>query len=117
MAEVCFWEQAFQDVEWDQLQLAGVGCFSQVVKVGNTGLVVKKATPHPVVGNLQSIEKLIYERIGLHPFLLRYYGDYHSEKHKGLLSGLVLEYLPGGLLSDNLALSHYAKERAELVLL
>ncbi|PGH09019.1 serine/threonine protein kinase [Helicocarpus griseus UAMH5409] len=113
MAETRFWEQTFQEIKWEQLELAGVGCFSQVVKVGDTGLVVKKATPHPIVEDLQPIEKLIYERIGHHPFILRYYGDHHSQEHKGLLSGLVFEYLPGGLLSDNLALSHYPKQRAE----
>lgn len=114
------WQQALQHCMQSDLQLAGVGCFAQVIKVGDTGLVVKRATSHPVVGDLQPIEKPIYERLGHHPSILRYYGEHSGEcvakaNVGDVLNGLVFEYVPGGLLSDNMALVNCTEERAESV--
>jgi serine/threonine protein kinase len=104
------WERALENVDQSQLELAGVGSFAQVIKIADTGFVIKKQNPHPVVGDLQPIEKNIYERLGHHPFILRYYGEYQGV---GVLKGLVFQYLPGGTLSDNLPLSNYTEERTK----
>ncbi|PYH96917.1 kinase-like protein [Aspergillus ellipticus CBS 707.79] len=74
------------------IPLAGIGCFSQVLQISDTGLVIKQSFEHPVLGNLQAAEKRIYERLGTHPFILRYYGEY-SPKENGLPRGLVFPYL------------------------
>ncbi|WEW54623.1 hypothetical protein PRK78_000043 [Emydomyces testavorans] len=109
------WKEALDQAVRSDLWLAGVGCFSQVIRVGDTGFVVKKSEPHPVVENLQPVEKRIYERLGHHEFILRYYGEYHhhSEQSNGVPSGLVFQYMPGGTLAENLPLSNYTDERVE----
>lgn len=68
--------EALEKTNRKHIELAGIGCFSQVIKVADTGLVIKEAFDHPVVGNLQCLEKRIYERLGRHPYILRYYGEY-----------------------------------------
>ncbi|PGH08857.1 serine/threonine protein kinase [Helicocarpus griseus UAMH5409] len=107
------WREALDKATRKDLWLAGLGCFSQVVRVGDTGLVVKKSEPHPVVGDLQPVEKLIYERLGHHQFILRYYGEYHAntETPNGVPGGLVFQYLPGGKLAASLPLSGYSEKR------
>ncbi|KAF7157480.1 hypothetical protein CNMCM5623_001741 [Aspergillus felis] len=106
-----FVAEALETADRKQIQLAGVGCFAQVIKVADTGLVIKETFDHPVVGNLQPTEKRIYERFGHHPFILRYYGEYCQGN--GLPNGLVFEYHRAGTLADNLALSNYPKKRTQ----
>ncbi|GIK02211.1 hypothetical protein Aspvir_006260 [Aspergillus viridinutans] len=106
-----FVAEALEKADRNQIQLAGVGCFAQVIKVADTGFVIKETFDHPVVGNLQPTEKRIYERLGHHPFILRYYGEYCQGN--GLPSGLVFQYHRAGTLADNLALSNYQDKRAQ----
>lgn len=82
--------EALAKADRKQIELAGIYCFSQVIKVADTGLVIKETFDHPVVGNLQSLEKRIYERLGHHPYILRYYGEYRLSS--GLPNGLVFQY-------------------------
>lgn len=101
--------QLLKSVNREQLELAGVGTFAHVIKIADTGLVIKKPLQHPVLGNLQPIEKRIYERLGYHPFILRYYGEYHYGD--GLPNGLVLQYQAAGTLTENIDLSRYSDKR------
>ncbi|KAL4793909.1 kinase-like domain-containing protein [Aspergillus venezuelensis] len=68
--------QSVERTNLSELGLAGIGCFAQVFKVADTGFVIKQTFNHPVVGNLQQSEKRIYERLGPHSYILRYYGEY-----------------------------------------
>jgi hypothetical protein len=65
---------ALEHADRQRLELAGIGCFSQVLKIPDTGLVIKRAYDHPATGNLEPTEKRIYERLGHQPRILRYYG-------------------------------------------
>lgn len=103
--------EALDKTNRKHIELAGIGCFSQVIKVADTGLVIKEAFDHPVVGNLQCLEKRIYERLGHHPYILRYYGEYSLGN--GLPNGLVFQHHGLGTLAANLALSKYATERTQ----
>ncbi|KAI1916573.1 hypothetical protein LOZ52_002847 [Ophidiomyces ophidiicola] len=93
--------------------LAGIGCFAHVIRIGDTGYVVKKSLKHPVVPDLLPVEKQIYERLGHHQSILQYYGEYQSstDQSNGVPSGLVFQYLPGGTLAEKLALSEYPEQR------
>ena len=104
-------EEALEQADRKQIQLAGVGCFAHVVKVADTGFVIKQSFDHPVVGNLQPTEKRIYERLGRHPYILRYYGEYCLRN--GLPNGLVFQYQHAGTLADNLARSIYPEARTQ----
>ncbi|KAJ6008250.1 hypothetical protein N7540_012226 [Penicillium herquei] len=103
----CSVMEALQKADRKQMQLAGIGCFAQVFKIADTGFIIKKALDHPVVGNLQPTEKRIYERLGHHPCILQYYGEYCERD--SLPNGLVFQYQIAGTLMENLALSHYPK--------
>ncbi|KAL4959558.1 kinase-like domain-containing protein [Aspergillus stella-maris] len=103
--------QSLERTDLSELELAGVGCFAQVFKVADTGLVIKPTFDHPVVGDLQQSEKRIYERLGSHPYILRYYGEYCGGG--GLSSGLVFEHHPAGTLADSLDLSKYPNQRSQ----
>ncbi|KAF7166890.1 hypothetical protein CNMCM6106_002534 [Aspergillus hiratsukae] len=103
--------EALEKADRKQIQLAGVGCFSQVIKVADTGFVIKESFDHPVLGNLQPTEKRIYERLGHHSLILRYYGEYCLGN--GLPNGLVFQYQRAGTLADNLALSNYPEKRTQ----
>lgn len=109
--------EAFEKTEKKHIELAGVGCFAHVFKIGTTGFVVKKTFDHPAVGNLQPSEKRIYERLGHHPFILPYYGEYIRSGKSDLPEGLVFQYLQAGTLVDNLPLSKFVKERVRLEIL
>ena len=110
MSSLAPWIQVIETADRSKLELAGLGSFAQVFKIPNTGLVIKRHDPHPVVSDLQPVERQIYERLGRHAFIVRYYGEYSGSKFP---NGLVLEYLPGGILSENLSLLKYPKQRTE----
>ena len=107
-----FVADALENADRSKLELAGLGCFAHVFKIADTGYVIKHTSNHPTVGNLEPTERQIYERLGRHPYILRYYGDYRQGN--GLLDGLVFQYQAAGTLTDNLPLSNYAEKRAKL---
>ncbi|KAJ5627286.1 hypothetical protein N7528_004713 [Penicillium herquei] len=96
----CSVMEVLQKADLKQIQLAA-----------DTGFVIKKALDHPVVGNLQPTEKRIYERLGHHPYILQYYGEY--SKGNDLPNGLVFQYQSAGTLMENLALSNYQEKRTQ----
>ena len=85
-----FVDEALKNTDWSKLELAGLGCFAHVFKIADTGYVIKQTFDHPTVGNLEPTERQIYERLGRHPYILRYYGDYRQGN--GLPDGLVFQY-------------------------
>lgn len=105
--------EALEKADRKHIVLAGIGCFSQAIKVADTGFVIKKPEDHPVVGNLEPTEKRIYERLAGHPFILRYYGE--LKQGNGLPNRLVFEYHGAGTLAENLALSKYPQKRLKFV--
>ena len=107
-----FVADALENADRSKLELAGLGCFAHVFKIADTGFVIKQTFDHPTVGNLEPIERKIYERLGQHPYILRYYGNY--KQGNGLPDGLVFQYQPAGTLLDNLGLSNYPEKRIEL---
>ncbi|KAI1912256.1 hypothetical protein LOZ61_003418 [Ophidiomyces ophidiicola] len=109
------WKEALDNAMQSDLWLAGAGCFAHVFGIGKTGYVVKKSLEPFVVKDLQPGEKPIYERLGHHPFILQYYGEYkhNIKKSNGVPSGLVFEYISGGVLVEKLALTEYPNQRAK----
>ncbi|KAL3495895.1 hypothetical protein BJX62DRAFT_144840 [Aspergillus germanicus] len=61
---------AMEHADRQRLELAGIVCFSQVFKIPDTGLVIKRADDHPITGNLEPTEKRIHEPLGHHPRLI-----------------------------------------------
>ncbi|KAI1969781.1 hypothetical protein LOZ53_006358 [Ophidiomyces ophidiicola] len=107
------WKDALDNAAKSDIWLAGIGCFAHVIGIGNTGYVVKKSLKHPVVPDLLPGEKRIYERLGRHPFILQYYGEYQHNinQSNGVPSGLVFQCLPGGTIAEKLDLSEYPEQR------
>ncbi|KAH6718815.1 kinase-like domain-containing protein [Leptodontidium sp. MPI-SDFR-AT-0119] len=87
-----------------QIKLAGCGLFAQVLFVVDTEIAIKK---YDETGDASVIEGQIYERLGIHPFILQCYGEGESIVGKGL----VLQYLQAGTLADNLELDKFHIER------
>ncbi|KAI1949805.1 hypothetical protein LOZ57_002283 [Ophidiomyces ophidiicola] len=109
------WKEALDNAAQSDLWLAGVGCFAHVFGIGKTGYVVKKSLEPFVVKDLQPGEKRIYERLGHHPFILQYYGEYkhNTEQPNGVPSRFVFEYASGGVLVDKLTFTKYPDQRAK----
>lgn len=90
----------------DQLKLAGCGLFSQVLRIAETDIALK-IPDEP--GEADAVERRIYERLGVHPYILKTYGDGESVAGKGL----ILQFLPRGTLAKNLELDKFPVERAK----
>jgi hypothetical protein len=93
--------QVLAEAKRDQFKLAGCGL---LWVVANTEIAIK-IPDEP--GAADAIEKRIYERLGTHRCILRYYGEGESVLGKGL----VLQYLPAGTVERNLELDKYSQER------
>jgi hypothetical protein len=91
----------------NQFKVVGSGSFSDVYRVVDTEIAFKIPLQR---GESDVIEKRIYERLGTHhPFILRSYGEAESVLDKGL----VLHYLPVGILAKNLELEKFPVERTQ----
>jgi len=99
-------QQILAQARKDQIKLAGCGLFAQVFWVVDTEIALKK---YDEPGEASAIEKQIYERLGIHPFILQCYGEGESIVGKGL----VLQYLHAGTLADNLELDKFPIERKQ----
>jgi hypothetical protein len=89
-------------------KLAGCGLDAQVLVLIKPGIALKI---YDELGEASEVEKRIYERLGLHPLILKTYGECESEAGKGL----ALEYLPAGPVVRHLALEKYPDKRKRLV--
>ncbi|KAI2089130.1 hypothetical protein LOZ36_001966 [Ophidiomyces ophidiicola] len=105
------WKEALDNAAQSDLWLAGVGCFAHVFGIGKTGYVVKKSLEPFVVKDLQPGEKRIYERLGHHPFILQYYGEYkhNTEQPNGVPSRLINSHSPNILIKEPNGLSKQPK--------
>lgn len=92
----------------DQFLYIGVGSFADVYQVADSETAFKVSyTPESPE---QASESAIYERLGIwHPYILRNYGEAQSALGKGL----VLQYLPLGILAKHLELSNFPDQRLE----
>ncbi len=101
-----FPQQTVADAKYDQFKVVNCGPFAEVYQVVNTK-VAFKITFEP--GEAEAVEKRIYERLGTHPLVLKYYGEAESV----LCKGLVLQYLPRATLARNLELERFPIERTQ----
>ncbi|KAL5318454.1 hypothetical protein ACEPPN_013514 [Leptodophora sp. 'Broadleaf-Isolate-01'] len=96
------------EAKHDQFKVVGVGSFADVYQVVDTEIAFK--IPFEQEEPEQATEGQIYERLGTsHPFILRSYGEAESVRGKGLM----LEYLPTGILAKNLELEKFPVERTQ----
>jgi hypothetical protein len=58
-------------------------------------------------------EKSVYERVGRHPFILRYYHKVEVISKGGRLIGLVLQYHRARTLENSLNSPNYIDERSK----
>lgn len=96
-----FVAEALDKADRKQLRLADIGSFAHVTIISDSGYVIKETFDHPIVGNMQETEERIYGRLGHHPFMLQYYGEY--SQGNGLPNGLVFQYQRAGTLADKRA--------------
>jgi hypothetical protein len=61
----------------------------------------------------KAAEKSAYERVGRHPFILRYYHEAEVISKGGRLTGLVLQYHRAGTLENSLNSPNYMDERSK----
>lgn len=91
----------------NQFKVVGSGSFADVYKVADTEIAFKIPF-EPEESDVT--EKRIYERLGTHhPFILRSYGEAESALGKGLM----LQYLPAGILAKHLELEKFPVERTQ----
>ncbi|KAI9050304.1 hypothetical protein LZ554_005471 [Drepanopeziza brunnea f. sp. 'monogermtubi'] len=92
----------------DQFRVIGVGSFADIYRVGDTDIAFKIAFQPEEPEQVP--EKQIYERLGTsHPYILRSYGEAESVRGRGLM----LQYLPTGMLAKYLDLKNFPKERTQ----
>ena len=87
-----------------------MGSFACVAKLNDWDLVVK--TPLSPFEHHLGIEKRIYERIGRHPLILRYYHEVEVTAKGGSFFGLILQYHAAGTVQDSLDNPDYEDKRS-----
>ncbi|KAH7333495.1 hypothetical protein BKA65DRAFT_553847 [Rhexocercosporidium sp. MPI-PUGE-AT-0058] len=96
------------EAKHDQFKVVGVGSFADVYRVADTKIALK--IPFEQEEPEQATEEQIYERLGTsHPFILSSYGEAESVRGKGLM----LQYLPTGILAKHLELEKFPIERMQ----
>ena len=92
----------FSSLSAHHLEGIGLGISSDVVRIRNTNTAAKRPALSPALGpEVHEIERWAYERIGYHPYILRYIGQSPPEC-KILKSALLFEYHWRGTLPDNI---------------
>ena|SRR5438876_8183277 len=103
------------ELKYEQIEGVGFGLFGTVARVIGTELAVK--IPSDEAGDHHAVEKRIYERLGYHPFILRYYGETKVVSIEWTMLGLLLQYHPAGTLAAIFTvpqlLAEYANKRTE----
>lgn len=86
-------------ISYTRLVKLAEGFFAEVFKVTDSDMVIK--IPKSGASHLHNIEKRIYERIGDHPAILSYYGEWQVTETSGSVRlGLCFAYEPGGTLQE-----------------
>jgi len=88
----------------------GAGSFACVAKLKDWDLVIK--TPFYSHKHYMEVEKRVYERLGRHPFILRYYREVEVTSKGGSFSGLILQYHRAGTLEKSLQNPDYEDKRS-----
>lgn len=89
----------------------GCGSFACVAKIKDRDLVIK--THFDRYMHHMAAEKSAYERVGRHPFILRYYHEAEVISKGERLPGLVLQYHRAGTLENSLNSPNYVDERSK----
>jgi hypothetical protein len=98
----------FSQIRPDQLDVAlGFGEFACVSRVTGTDFVAK--IPFSTTSQHIPIEGRIYERLGEHPLILKYYQQAVFISGGETLPALVLQFLKAGTLDKNLKTSRWKK--------
>ena len=103
------------EVKVEQVQGVGNGSFAFVGRIVDTPFAVK--VPSSGAGDHYAVEKKIYERLGHHPFILRYYRETKVVSTAWTKTGLLLHYHPIGtlaaMLTDPQLALKYAHQRTK----
>ena len=97
-------------LKYDEIgDAVGAGSFACVAKLKDLNLVIKTHfDPHK---HHMEVEKRAYERLGRHPFILRYYHEVEVTSKGGSFSGLILQYHRAGTLENSLKNRDYEDKR------
>jgi hypothetical protein len=102
-------------LKYEQIEGVGFGLFGTVARIIGTELAVK--IPSDEASHHHAVEKRIYERLGHHPFILRYYGETKVVSIQWTMLGLLLQYHPAGTLAAIFTvpqlLAEYGDKRTE----
>lgn len=91
----------FNELTFEQVQGVAKGAFAQVALIAGAELVIKVASDGAHDHFVR--EKRIYERLGCHPYILRYYGESKVVSPERAMIGLLLQYHPAGTLAAMLS--------------
>jgi len=86
----------FEELKFEQVQGLARGGFAQVALIIGAELVVKVASGDAHDHYVR--EKRVYERLGRHPYILRYHGEAKIVSAERTMVGLLLQYHPAGTL-------------------
>ena len=84
------------DLTLESVQGVGMGAFAQVALIPDAGRVVKLSSDG--YHTHRAREKSVYERLGFHPYILKYYGEVNLVSIERTIPGLLLQYHPAGTL-------------------
>ncbi len=87
----------FDELKFEQVQGVAKGAFAQVALIVGAELVVKVASCGAYDHYVR--EKRVYERLGRHPYILRYHGEAKVVSAERAIVGLLLQYHPAGTLA------------------
>lgn len=99
-----------EDVFFENMQDLGQGLHAWVRWL-SAELVVKLAKDSVCSHHLR--EKMIHERLGEHPYILRCHGEVTVNSLSGPMRGLLLPYMSGGRLQDLLTDSNRPPQSIE----
>ncbi|KAL2015277.1 hypothetical protein VTK56DRAFT_5918 [Thermocarpiscus australiensis] len=99
-----------RDIDIQNIDGIGLGSFAQVGLVKNSKYVVKIASNY--AHEHHDRERAVYERLGSHPNILRFYGEVCIRSSERTLRGLLLEYHSAGTLDKVLMSRDFMSSRS-----
>jgi serine/threonine protein kinase len=94
--------ESLGSLKLDELEILEFGAFALVYRIPGTDKVFKKSHYRICEGHRHHDNEVrIYERLGHHPYVLRYYGVTKADSELG--EGRILQYQPAGTLFDFLS--------------